>query len=124
MLRLHFPELKTLQIELWTWPESPENLTKTIKKVIENCPKLKNILLFGAASYIDDHFILAMFQDFNVHISIDARPFRSIIGTRESIEERQKSLEKYMKNHDLQLYEKYMKMDKGSQWARKLSSYY
>ena len=125
LLRLHFPEMKTLHIDLWWWialwgPEDDENLNETIKEFIENCPKLRNVCLFGGAAKIDNHFILAMFKDFNVHISIDESHFKNEYFRGE---QQQKSLEKYMKNYDSQLFEKYMKMDKGSQWASKLSSY-
>ena len=70
-----------------------------------------------------------MFQDFNVHISIDARPFKSAYErytqiSYETIKKHQMSLEEYMKDYDSQLHEKYMKMEKGSRLADKLSFYF
>ena len=128
LAKLNFPELKMLHIKLLT-EVNPENPNEIIKKFIKNCPKLKTIYFFGERLKIDNHFILTMFKDFNVHISIDSRPFisayeRYTLISKESLEKQQTSLEEYMKDHDSQLHEKYMKMDKGSRLADKLTFYF
>ena len=70
----HFPELEALYISQHLIIENPEEM---IKKLVANCSKLNHIHLKGEFGNISNEFLLDMFKDFNVHITIEDKVLNS-----------------------------------------------
>ena len=69
-----FPELEELYISKQSIIEHPEIC---ITRLIQNCPKLKHIHLKGGFANIHNEFLLQMFKEFSVCITIEARVLSS-----------------------------------------------
>ena len=107
-----FPELEELYISKQSIIEHPEIC---ITRLIQNCPKLKHIHLKGGFANIHNEFLLQMFKEFSVCITIEAR----VLSSGKKYISKKKSFEDYMKKYDLQLLDKYRDMEQQSKWLAK-----
>ena len=105
----HFPELEALYISQDLIIESPQEM---IKKIVANCPKLNHIHLKGEFGNISNEFLLDMFKDFNVRITIEA----NLLNSGEEYISKKKFFEDYLKKNDSQLYIKYQEIEEQSKW--------
>ena len=83
-----------------------------IRKLVANCPKLNHIHLKGQFGNISNEFLLDMFKDFNVLITIEAK----VLNSGKEYISKKKCFEDYLKKNDSQLYIKYQEMEQQSKW--------
>ena len=105
----NFPELEALYISQHLIIENSEEM---IKKLVANCSKLNHIHLKGEFGNISNEFLLDMFKDFNVHITIEDK----VLNSGNEYISKKKFFEDYLKKNDSQLYIKYQEIEEQSKW--------
>ena len=115
-----------------------ENQENIIKQIVKNCPKLRNLHMEGKGLNISEQFLIGLFKEFNVATTIypgywfletnlERQTYRYVDKNDHQyivIKNRQELFEEYMKKHDLQLYNKYKKLEPRLSRLSDLSFYF